>query len=47
MVSVEETRITGAKDSIELHLAHTTMLFSEKLADQVSAFLQEGQFKRV
>src|SRR5690348_11786471 len=46
MVSVEETRIAGAKDSIELHLAHTTMLFSEKLADQVSAFLREGQFKR-
>ena len=45
MVSVEETRITGAKDSIELHLAHTTMLFSEKLAGQVSVFLQEGKFK--
>lgn len=45
MVSVEETRIAGAKDSIELRLAHTTMLFSEKLAEQVSAFLQEGKFK--
>ena len=46
MVSVEETRIAGAKDSIELHLAHTTMLFSEKLAEQVSGFLREGKFKR-
>jgi len=46
MVSVQETRIAGAKDSIELHLAHTTMLFSERLAEQVSGFLEEGKFKR-
>lgn len=46
MVAVEETRITGAKDSIELHLAHTTMLFSTQLAEQVSGFLREGEFKR-
>ena len=46
VVSVEETRIAGAKDSIELHLAHTTMLFSERLAEQVSVFLREGKFKR-
>ena len=44
MVSVEETRIAGAKDSIELHLAHTTMLFSALLAEQVSGFLKEGKF---
>lgn len=46
MVSVEETRIAGAKDSIELHLAHTTMLFSNELAGQVSGFLKEGKFLR-
>lgn len=46
MVSVEETRIAGAKDSIELHLAHTTMLFSSQLAEQVGEFLREGKFKR-
>ena len=46
VVSVEETRISGAKDSIELHLAHTSMLFSNKLAEQVSGFLREGEFKR-
>ena len=45
MVSVEETRITGAKDSTELHLAHTTMLFSNQLAEQVSAFLKDGKFR--
>ena len=45
MVSVEETRIAGAKDSVELPLAHTTMLFSEKLAEQVSAFLKDGKFR--
>ena len=44
MVSLEETRITGAKDSIEMHLAHTTMLFSNQLAGQVSRFLREGKF---
>jgi len=46
MVGVEETRITGARDSIELHLAHTTMLFSKELAEQVSVFLKEGKFRR-
>lgn len=46
VVSVEETRISGAKDNIELHLAHTTMLFSNQLAEQVAAFLREGMFKR-
>lgn len=44
MVAVEETRIAGAKDSIELHLAHTTMLFSTRLAKQLSAFLRDGKF---
>ncbi|HEV2110653.1 MAG TPA: alpha/beta fold hydrolase [Gammaproteobacteria bacterium] len=46
MVSVEETRIAGATDSIELHLAHTTMLFSSQLAEQVNGFLKEGKFLR-
>ena len=46
VVSVEETRIAGAKDSIELHLAHTTMLFGNQLAEQVSAFLKNGKFER-
>jgi len=46
VVSVEETRIAGAKDSIELHLAHTTMLFSTRLAEQVSGFLKKGEFVR-
>jgi len=45
MVSVEETRIVGAKDSIELHLAHTTMLFSRQLAEQVAVFLRNGEFR--
>lgn len=46
VVSLEETRIAGAKDSIELHLAHTTMLFSKQLAEQVSGFLKDGRFRR-
>ncbi|MFI4920711.1 MAG: esterase/lipase family protein [Gammaproteobacteria bacterium] len=46
VVSVEETRISGAKDSIELPLAHTTMLFSNRLAEQVIIFLQRGDFSR-
>lgn len=46
MVAVEETRIVGATDSIELHLSHTTMLFSASLARQVTTFLREGAFAR-
>ncbi|HSN18386.1 MAG TPA: alpha/beta fold hydrolase [Gammaproteobacteria bacterium] len=45
MVSVEETRIEGAKDSVTIHANHTGMLFTRELAEQVTAFLQAGHFR--
>ena len=45
VVSVEETRITGAKDSVTIHANHTGMLFTRELAEQATEFLREGKFK--
>jgi pimeloyl-ACP methyl ester carboxylesterase len=45
IVSVEETRIEGAKDVVTIHSNHTGMLFTRELAKQVSAFLRAGQFR--
>ena len=46
VVSVEETRIPGAKDFATIHSNHTGMLFRRELAEQVSRFLREGKFRR-
>lgn len=46
MVSLEETRIEGAKESVTIHANHTGMLFTRELAGQVIGFLREGKFKR-
>jgi hypothetical protein len=46
IVSVEETRIEGAKDSVLIHSNHTGMLFSRELAEQVISFLKNGHFGR-
>lgn len=46
MVTVDETRIAGAKDELQLDVTHTGMLFSRELAEQVTVFLREGKFKR-
>ena len=45
IVAVEETRIEGAKDSVTIASNHTGMLFTRELAQQVTSFLKEGQFK--
>jgi len=45
MVSVEETRIAGAKDELQLNVTHTGMLFNRELAEQMTVFLREGSFK--
>jgi pimeloyl-ACP methyl ester carboxylesterase len=47
MVSLEETRIDGAKDSVTIHSNHTGMLFRRELAEQVCSFLKDGQFLRM
>ena len=45
VVSVEETRLPGAKDFATIHSNHTGMLFRRELAEQVRAFLREGKFR--
>ena len=45
VVSMEETRIPGAKDFTTLHSNHTGMLFRRELAEQVEAFLRKGEFR--
>ena len=45
MVSVSETHIEGAKESVTIHANHTGMLFTRELAGQVTAFLRSGKFK--
>ena len=45
IVSVEETRIEGAKDSVTIHSNHTGMLFRRELAEQVASFIRSGKFQ--
>ncbi len=44
VVSVEETRVSGAKDSIVLRINHTGMLVSPAVARAACAFLRAGSF---
>lgn len=43
-VVLEETRIAGAADRIELPVTHMGMVFSRAVADQVIHFLRNGSF---
>ena len=43
-VSLEETRIPGARDNVVLPVTHTGMVISRPVADQVCAFLGNGEF---
>lgn len=47
MVSLEETHLPGAKDSIALPLSHTGLLLSAACASQAAAFLKTGSFRHV
>lgn len=43
-VSVEETQLKGAADSLVMPVGHMTMLLSPKVAQEVVVFLQTGRF---
>jgi len=43
-VSVDETRITGAKDHVVFDVSHTGMLLSSSVAASAAAFLSAGRF---
>ena len=45
-VFVEETRLDGAADHLELRVSHTGLPFSKEVAMQCGAFFQTGRFKR-
>ena len=45
-VSVDETRLPGAKDHLVLPTSHTGMLFSAEVAEQAAYFLAHGEFRR-
>lgn len=45
-VTVEETRLPGIKDHLELPVSHTGMLFSAEVVSQSAFFLRHGEFAR-
>ncbi|MCP4048793.1 MAG: alpha/beta hydrolase [Gammaproteobacteria bacterium] len=45
-VTVSETELEGRKDSIEMAVAHTQMLFSAEVVDQAEYFLIHGKFEK-
>jgi len=45
-VSVAETAVPGARDRIVVHVSHSGMLVSARVARQVCAFLRDGAFAR-
>ncbi len=44
-VALEETRLPGASDSIELPVTHSSALFSAEVAAQAMFFLHHGRFR--
>ena len=46
VVTVEETRLPGMTDHIELPVSHSEMLVSRAVVEQICAFLQHGRFHR-
>jgi hypothetical protein len=41
---VDETAIEGMSERITLHVGHSAMLVSARVAAQTAAFLREGKF---
>jgi pimeloyl-ACP methyl ester carboxylesterase len=44
LLTIEETALAGATDTVSLHVAHTAMPFSRAAAAQVCQFLRTGRF---
>lgn len=45
-VTVSETQLDGLKDSVELQVAHSEMLISAEVVEQVEQFLLHGKFNK-
>lgn len=45
-VSLAETELPGAADSVALSVSHTSALFSASVASQIVFFLSQGRFRR-
>ena len=45
-VGISETQLDGLKDSVELAVAHSEMLVSAEVVEQVEQFLLHGEFKK-
>lgn len=45
-VSVAATHVDGQADHLVMPVAHTAMIYTRPVADQVAHFLREGRFKR-
>jgi len=46
-ITVEETKLPGIKDHLELAVSHTGLLVSPEVASQTAYFLRHGEFARV
>jgi len=46
VVCVDETRLPGARDQLELHVSHMGMIFDARTALATAAFLARGAFPR-
>jgi len=45
-VTISETELDGLKDSVELQVAHSEMLISSEVVEQVEQFLLHGKFNK-
>jgi len=45
-IMVSETELDGLKDSVELEVAHSEMLVSAEVVEQVEQFLRHGEFEK-
>lgn len=45
-ITVSETELDGLKDSVELEVAHSEMLVSAEVVEQVEQFLLHGEFQK-